>query len=173
MPIDVAMARKYKAGFVFIETGTECGHGCATALAAGFSKVFSCEIDRPTAEHAKTRIFYGIPEVKIMTMKSSDFLKSFFEGAKPRSADNKYFFWLDAHGSHETPILDELAALKGHLIEGDVVLVDDIRLLRAHNEWAKVVFEEHVLAALKDMGVKEISYEDDKWAKEDVLVAKF
>jgi hypothetical protein len=171
MPIDVAMARKYKAGSVFIETGTECGHGCATALAAGFSRVYSCEIDRPTAEHAKTRIYYGIPQVSIYAMPSPMFLKMIFEGK--RKSTEPILFWLDAHGSHETPILEELAVLKGNLVPGDIILVDDIRLLRAHNEWAKVVFEEHVIAALKEMGVKEISYEDDKWAKEDVLVAKF
>jgi len=172
MPIDYAMAKKYKVGDVFIETGTECGHGCAIGLAAGFSHILSCEIDKSQAEFVKTRIYYGIPQVKIMSMPSDMFLKSLFEGGR-RKTIAPILFWLDAHGSHETPILEELAVLKGNLIPGDVILIDDIRILRAHNEWAKVVFETHVLDALKDMGVKEISYEDDKWAKEDVMVAKF
>lgn len=172
MPIDYAMCKKYKAGNSFVESGCEVGHGIATALSAGFTKIFSCEIDRAQAEYVKTRLYYGIPQVTIYAMSSPVFFKMLFEGGRRKSPE-PILFWLDAHGSHETPILEELAALKGNLVPGDVILIDDIRILRAHNEWAKVVFETHVLAALKDMGVKEISYEDDKWAKEDVLVAKF
>jgi hypothetical protein len=172
MPIDLAMAKKYKAGSVFVETGCECGHGCATALAAGFTHIYSCEIDKAQAEFVKSRIYYGIPFVTIMAMSSPFFLKSLFKDGRGESGES-ILFWLDAHGSHETPLLEELAVLKGNLVPNDVILIDDIRILRAHNEWAKIVFESHVLNALKDMGVKEISYEDDKWAKEDVLVAKF
>jgi hypothetical protein len=172
MPIDYAMCKKYKNGDVFVETGLEVGHGVATALAAGFIKIFSCEIDKAQAEYVKTRLYYGIHQVDIYAMASPLFLKMLFEGGRRKSTE-PILFWLDAHGSHETPLLEELAVLKGNLVPNDIILIDDIRILRAHNEWAKVVFESHVLNALKDMGVKEISYEDDKWAKEDVLVAKF
>lgn len=173
MPMCPEILRKHKNGDIFVETGTETGHGCIAALAAGFTKIYSCDIQDRT--YLAGRVFYDIPEVKLYTMHSPDFLKMVRVSLVSLMPDmcNRppILFWLDAHGSHETPILEELKVMKEIFMPGDVMMIDDMRIFRAHNEWAKVVFEEHVLEAVNKMGLK-ISYEGNRWDPRDILVGK-
>lgn len=173
MPMCPEILRKHKNGDIFVETGTETGHGCIAALAAGFTKIYSCDIQDQT--YLSGRVFYDIPEVKLYQMHSSEFLKHVIQSINGCLPDTftrpPILFWLDAHGSHETPILDELKVMKEIIHPGDVMMIDDMRIFRAHNEWAKVVFEEHVLEAVNKMGLK-ISYEGNRWDPRDILVGK-
>jgi len=172
MPCYPELFRKYRRGDIFVETGTETGHGCIVALAAGFKKIYSGDIQDQS--YPSGRVFYDVPEVELFKMHSPDFLKHVIRKINEGKADmtNRppILFWLDAHGSHETPILEELEVMKGIFQNGDVIMIDDMRIFRAHNEWAKVVFEEHVLEAVKKLGVTSITYEPDRWDPRDILV---
>ena len=168
MPITPMMLRKYKRGDVFVETGTESGHGVICALAAGFRLCMSCDIDQASQSNLTHHAFYGIQEVQLFTMNSVDFLTDVRERRKSIT-EGPILYWLDAHSATETPILMELSIIKSMVQPGDVILIDDMRIFRAHNEWARFVHEEHVVESLRGI-MPATRYDSDSWDPKDVLV---
>jgi hypothetical protein len=152
----------------FFETGTEMGHGVVAALAAGCHRIFSVDINKQDQDFLTNRVLYDIPEVKLFSGDSAVWLAE-MGFLYPAELDNG-LVWLDAHATHETPILRELSVIAARPTFWGVLLIDDMRLFRAGNEWAKEVREPNVLAALDKLpGKWERTYEPDSWDSRDIL----
>ena len=173
MPITKEILAKYRNP-IFVETGTYLGGTVNTALEVGFAKIVSIEIDPGNYKNAVAR-FKDRPQVILIHGNT----KAVFADALDHCVGETATFWLDAHGSffgsvsdgNTTPILSELEAIRKHRIKRHTILIDDMRIFRARNDWATEVSEGDVLEAIKKIGNYSISFEDDDCAPKDILVA--
>ncbi|MEK7316317.1 MAG: hypothetical protein AAB011_09065 [Candidatus Eisenbacteria bacterium] len=123
------LARRHGTALL-IETGTfegEMSRKCRKA----FREIHTIELDAGLAERAARRLGRW-PWIHVHTGDSATVLRPLLE-----RIDEPVLFWLDghysgegtAHGVKETPLGDELEAIAARRRAGDVVLVDDARLL--------------------------------------------
>ena len=101
MPITADTLRKYLTlSKFFIETGTEGGMGIRAALDAGFETIWSVDIDPDHTDYCAA-LFADEPAVTCFCAHSVDFLiEKLPLIAEPAT------FWLDAHPSDSSPILE-------------------------------------------------------------------
>ena len=123
----------------FFETGTYTGTGVNQAIKAGFSRVISLE---PVEEYHNNclqkfsnRIDSGI--VKLILGSSEEKLYDEIKHIK-----SPIVYWLDGHfqggesDAKNCPFEDEVEAiLKRGIFENDVIMVDDIRLIKDSTAW--------------------------------------
>ena len=124
---------------VFIETGSYVGWGIEAALAAGFKKIISIEVNNYFYQICKEKFKY-YKNVNLYFGDSILALPEILEDVNERCT-----FWLDAHymsdphtagGIIPVPLMVELKIIKRHPIKTHTILIDDIRLLRNHEaEW--------------------------------------
>lgn len=114
----------------FIETGSYHGDGIKMALDAGFSHIYSIEIAPRYIDYCKSR-FSNHPNVTLLLGDSTYVLPELL-----KQIDAPATFWLDGHyswgtarGDLNSPILQELEAIREHPIKTHTILIDDIRLL--------------------------------------------
>ncbi len=116
----------------FVETGCFAGDGLLVAKEIGFGRLYSCDVKEDHVTEVRKRI----PSADVRLSKSVDFLRNVILELKGPT-----LFWLDAHypkhyGMHDldgpkNPLKEELVALAAKSgIEGDVILADDIRVIR-------------------------------------------
>lgn len=119
---------------VLCETGTEAGEGVATALRAGFNKIYSIELNAKWAEKAADR-FKNNKKVVLEFGSSIQFLKGLYQ--LDGFENCKKLFWLDAHlPKLEIGMKDIVFPLKSELtylmqkesIKKDVIIIDDAGL---------------------------------------------
>ncbi len=118
---------------LFIETGTYLAE---TAFAASkvFEEVHTIELDNELFSRA-CQFFAKCPSVTVHYGNSADKLKNVLHTI---TNDRRVLLWLDGHwsgpktacGEVNTPILEELYALKRSGIRNAVILIDDIRLFQ-------------------------------------------
>jgi len=120
-----------KLGYpTFIETGTFEGD-MALAASRDFSRVHTIELDPALAGRATERLS-SIRHIEVHQGNSGEVLSEILA-----SIDTSCVFWLDAHysggstarGKVDTPLLDELAAIKSHPVRPHAILIDDARVL--------------------------------------------
>jgi hypothetical protein len=131
-PVKHAIVKAYQRRFnlhVLVETGTFAG-GMIDAALPFFDRITSIELD-PTWHARAVERFRDAPRVTLLEGDSgarlSDVLATLGEPA---------LFWLDAHysgpvtarGAVDSPIVQELAAIRAHRVAGHVVLIDDMRV---------------------------------------------
>jgi hypothetical protein len=113
---------------VFVETGTFAGEMIA-AVADRFERVISIELD--PGWHAKAVDRFGArPGVTLLQGDSGVRLREVLA-----SVAEPALFWLDAHyagpltakGALDSPVIQELDAIRAHRIAGHIVLIDDMR----------------------------------------------
>lgn len=115
----------------FVETGSYFGEGIEFALRAGFSYVLSIELS-PFLHQECRRKFAPYPNVILFQGDSGKLLSDMIE-----DIHSPITFWLDGHysegytskGDKNSPIMEELEAIKEHPIKNHTILIDDIRLL--------------------------------------------
>ena len=116
---------------VFVETGTYLGDTVEMARVAGFSRIFTIEIDDRLAGRAFNRFF----DYKHITCFRGDSGKHLHKVL--REFNDPAVFWLDGHwsqgitgkGEIEVPLMQELEAIKNHPSDKHTIMIDDIRLL--------------------------------------------
>jgi len=152
--------KKHKFGDILIETGTYQGEGVRSALEAGFSAVWSIELDDTLFLDAE-KAFAADDRVHIVHGDSALELPKILQ-ALPEGS--RVTLWLDAHASGNlkyeggTPLLNEIHAIanSSHTAK---ILIDDCRLLGSW-EW-KRVGKDHLLEALETLPYSfKTSYED-------------
>jgi hypothetical protein len=119
-----------------VETGTYLGETVA-ALAADVDHVVSIELGEELHTKARER-FARWRNVTLLQGDSAGLLPQV-----AAEAPDATLFWLDAHYSHgntargdqDTPVLSELNVVLARGRRGDVVLVDDARLLGDVDGW--------------------------------------
>ena len=94
-----------------------------------FARVFSIEL-APAIYEAAVAKFADRPHIRILQGDSATRLPELLP-----TLTEPCLFWLDGHfsagptamGDKETPVLEELAAIRRHPVAGHVVLIDDAR----------------------------------------------
>lgn len=120
---------------VLVETGTYRGDGVALALAAGFSTVYSVELNAWLADAARRR-FAGDPRVVVLTGASCDVMPEVLCRLAPGA---HVLWWLDAHLPTLYGVTDPLAEMwpleaelglitRQRTCAADVFLIDDVRM---------------------------------------------
>lgn len=117
---------------VLIEGGTSLGWGTATALKAGYQKVYTIELMQNLFEDAQKNFAKEIAEGTVVSISGdtqtvlSNILKE---------VNSTATFWLDAHfgkkykgESPRCPLLVELDIIKQHHVKNHTLLIDDMRL---------------------------------------------
>jgi len=115
---------------VLIETGTFEGE-MARKCRGAFREIHTIELDAGLAERAARRLGRW-PWIHVHTGDSAAVLPPLLE-----RIGEPVLFWLDghysgegtAHGAKDTPLLEEIEAIAARSRPGDIVLVDDARLL--------------------------------------------
>lgn len=129
MPIHFDL-KKYRGDIsIFIETGSYYGDGILKALEAGFTTIYSIELDEKRYKHCVLQ-FQEKKNVHLIHGDSSIELPNLLHTLKEEA-----FFWLDAHycadgatlGNKWTPIEEELNAIKNHKIKSHTIAIDDFR----------------------------------------------
>lgn len=119
------LARHMPEGALFVETGTREGDRVAWALELGASQIWSIE-NREDRWKAAVERFKENKNVTIHHGHSPDVLKGWIMPKLMVPA----VFWIDAHTGKESPILDELKEINGHIIKDHTLIIDDVRLMK-------------------------------------------
>jgi hypothetical protein len=122
MPISPFVLKDLKLGRVFVETGCYEGAGIAAALAAGFEKVISIELDRRSASRASA--LFAEKPVSVLHGDTVKLLPAVLETLTEPAT-----FWLDAHPVGWSPVIGELNAMAISAIKNHTILIDDRRLM--------------------------------------------
>ncbi len=120
-------ARRFRLR-VLIETGTFEGEMVRKCQGA-FREIYTIELDPDYARRAQRR-FARLPNVHVMEGDSTRRLPELLSAVREPA-----LFWLDGHysgsgtalGEKETPLLEELDAIRRHGIQDHVILIDDVR----------------------------------------------
>jgi hypothetical protein len=120
----------------FIETGSYLGDGIQMALDSGFNNVFSIEITDKYHDVCRER-FSKNEKVKLIKGDSYTELDNLLINNK----DMLFTYWLDGHysggdtgfGILEFPIIEELNTILKRNVVGEIIYVDDMRILRNFN----------------------------------------
>jgi SAM-dependent methyltransferase len=161
----------------FVETGAYMGDGIAEAIECGFSKIISIE---PVSEFL--RICAERFENEIETGRLSLFLGGSETHLKiaTHDIDGPVCFWLDAHWQGQEsdftvkncPVKEEVSFICKDRLKNaqDVVLIDDVRLLRKKDAWCghDVVLED-VVEQLKIAYPDHSAFFIDGYTKDDVF----
>ena len=142
---------------VFIETGTYIGDGVKEALKAGFSEIYSIEIDEKRFLKCK-EMFKENSNVTIILGDSGKVLPSLL-----KNINKKITFWIDAHycadgafiGEKWCPMKEELDAIKDHHIKDNTILIDDWRCMEnTHIDytWVEQQKERNVGTVIENKG---------------------
>ena len=108
------------------------------ALLVGFKTIYSIELSEFYYNAYKER-FKDNKQVYLIFGDFADELPKLLE-----TINERCIFWLDGHwcgdvsacGRNPVPLMDELLAIKKHPIKDYTILIDNMRLLRAHDsEW--------------------------------------
>jgi hypothetical protein len=142
---------------VFIETGTHMGNGVKEALKAGFSEIYSIEIDEKRYLNCK-KIFKENSNVTIILGDSGKVLPSLL-----KKINKKITFWIDAHycadgafiGDKWCPMKEEFDAIKDHHIKDNTILIDDWRCMEnTHTDysWIEQQKEQNAETVIENKG---------------------
>ena len=156
----------------FFETGTYEGGGVTTALKSGYRRIISCDID-PCRARFVTGVFDRFPQVQIICGLSVDVLADMLP-----KLEEPITFWLDAHDDIKyspTPLLRELSlVLSRPQVCRDVVLIDDMRILRKKSKWAcKTSFDALVRHVRSLAPNAHIEFHDSREGKDDIMAITF
>ncbi len=125
--------KAYKA-HTLVETGTYYGM-TVEAMLRRFEQIYTIELAADLYERAEKQ-FAGYPHVHVLPGDSAEVLPALLE-----VISEKCLFWLDGHysgsgtarGSADSPIIGELNAIRKHLRNDHVILIDDARLFDGTN----------------------------------------
>jgi hypothetical protein len=144
---------------VLVETGTYEGE-MVRKCARSFEKVFTIELDPGYAARARRRLA-RFANVEIVEGDSARRMPEVLARVRQPA-----LFWLDGHwsggntarGDKDTPLLEELAAIEKHGVQGHVILIDDARCLGSGDYPTLAALTER---ALRVPGIERVEVADD------------
>jgi len=110
---------------VFVETGTHRGGGIKLALKAGFSKIYTIEIEKDKLPYIQKNYGKHLASERVVMIigDSAEQLPLLLE-----KLTGKCTFWLAAHlGGGGLPLTRELQAILKHTRNDHVIMIDDLR----------------------------------------------
>lgn len=150
----------------YIETGSFEGYSIQLALDSGFSEIYSIELYESYYQYCVDR-FKNQPNVHLFCGDSPVELKKLLDSMP----DTPFTFWLDAHTSDTTPIIQELELVLSRNVNGELIYIDDMRLYNNFNEQVNIEAIAQLIYKYKPHA--QISYEDDIWSKNDILIVDY
>lgn len=128
-----------------VETGTYQGTTVA-AMLSQFERIYTIELDHTLWARASER-FSKYPHVGVILGHSGDVLPTILAAISDRC-----LFWLDGHfscgdtarGTRDTPIVEELAAIRSHFRKDHILLIDDARLFDGTSDYPAL----HILTSM-------------------------
>ena len=150
---------------LFIETGTNVGHGVQAALDAGFARAMSFEADDELFCLARDR-FAGDVRVELYHGPSEVLLPSVTRWLREPST-----FYLDAHSAECNPLLRELEAVALSPCGTHTILIDDVRMFGT-SDWHGLTESEARSLLLGINPAYEFSYAPTFNGPADLLVAR-
>jgi predicted O-methyltransferase YrrM len=127
MPIRFDITPFAKQTSLFVETGTHWGEGVACAIAAGFERVLSIELEERYRKKVDY-MFSGLVKADRVELVRGDCTKLMPDVIEALDAlDMQATFWLDAH--HPTALFPCLEAIAASLRCDHVIMIDDVRLM--------------------------------------------
>lgn len=130
----------------FIETGTYHGDMVMANIPL-FEHLISIELDKSLASKAKDR-FRNYSKVEILQGNSKNVLSKIL-----KHSHASILFWLDGHYSGpgtaksdvDTPILDELRAIRRNIPNNFAIMIDDARLFNDYNGYPSLKFIKNLI----------------------------
>jgi len=163
--------RKYPNHY-FIETGSYYGEGIQNALSAGFHEIYSIELSPFFHEHCRVS-FSSFMNIHLVLGNSTSALQQVL-----CKIDAPTTFWLDAHyssgatarGETNTPLLEELEAIRNHPIKTHTILIDDIR--HCGTAWFDFITFDDIVKKLHEINEDYCIGFENGHIENDVLVAR-
>lgn len=142
---------------VFVETGTFQGEMIG-AMLGRFDRLYSIELDHRWYEEARRR-FGSRSDVRLLHGDSGTRLSDVLA-----ELDRPALFWLDAHysgpatarGPLDSPIAQELEAIRAHPVAGHVILIDDVSYFNGTGGYPELTALVHALRAQYPRAVAEV-----------------
>lgn len=157
----------------FIETGSFKGDGIQLAINSGFTHITSIELSKHYLDICRDR-FAGHEAVTLIHGDSYYELASLLKGN-----DLSYTYWLDghdsggltAHGVLGFPIVQELEAILSRGVSGEVVYIDDMRILRDYSPHVNI---DKFMSLVKRYKVDyEVRFERSSRDSKDIMVLEY
>jgi predicted O-methyltransferase YrrM len=156
----------YKKTEKYIETGAFEGYSIQLALDSGFSEIYAIELFEQYYQHCKNR-FSKNSKVHLFLGDSATELNKVLD----QNPNEPFTFWLDAHTNDKTPLMTELEKILSRNINGELIYIDDMRL---YNNFNDIVNIDNIIKTIeKYKPHAQISYEDDQWSKNDILIIDY
>ena len=157
----------------FIETGSYLGDGIQLAIDSGFDNIYSIELSDEYYNHCSIR-FSGNDKVKLI---KGD---SYYELDNLINESNEIFtYWLDGHysggntgfGILEFPIMNELESILKSGVSGEIIYIDDMRILR---DYSDSINENKIIELINKYKIDYIiSYEKSIHDEKDIIVIEY
>ena len=118
---------------IIVETGTYLGDGVSSYIGY-FDKIYSIELSEKYCQMAKAK-FKSDSSIEIIQGDSAQILRTDIFPHEP------ILFYLDAHfaggetSDNGCPLIEELEAIVARKVPGDVIVIDDMRLM-GKADWA-------------------------------------
>ena len=157
----------------FIETGSYIGDGIQLAIDSGFEKIYSIEISED---------YYSICKDRFINNKNVEMIKgdSFYELEKIiNDSEVPFTYWLDGHysggktgfGELEFPIMIELESILKRGINGEIIYIDDMRILRNYSEDINEYKMREILSKYKKEFT--ITFENSEHSENDIMIFEY
>lgn len=142
------LAKYIKPGCTFIETGARWGDSCIRAIEAGAKCAWSCESDRLMATIAQMHC-EDVANGKVVIENLDSVAWLSHSGIEVLQTHDNSVVFLDAHTDRESPIVNELNAIKSWRGKPFAIIIDDLRCMPG---WG--VDSDFLMQALVHMGYK-------------------
>lgn len=150
---------------VFIETGTNLGHGVQVALDAGFERVITFETNQTLWEKSVSRFRQNDGVELILGDSRTEMLKAI------KDIEGRMLFWLDGHSMKDIPLIEELDQIKALDRNDHIILIDDVRMMDTEH-WDYFKKSDLESKVMEINSKYAITYIDTIQGKKDIMVIK-
>jgi hypothetical protein len=162
----------------FVETGCYLGDGIQLALDSGFDEIFSIELAPKYIKFCEDRFV----NKKINFIEGDSYTE--LSRLLNRFPVDKFTYWLDGHysgndtgrGVKDFPIMEELEVILRRDVSGEIIYVDDMRILKNYSD--DINTEKIISLIEKYKSNYKISYEDStlhsgEYLHNDIMVIEY
>lgn len=157
----------------FVETGSYLGDGIQLAITSGFKTIYSIEISEKYHKICANR-FRNNRNVNLIKGDSLFELKKLID-----SINEPFTYWLDGHyskgdtgcGKLEFPIMIELETILKRKIDGEIIYIDDMRILENYSEDINKSKMINMLSKYKTNF--NITFEQSNYYQNDIMIFEY
>lgn len=161
----------------FIETGCYLGDGIQLAMDSGFEEIYSIELSDKFIEICQGRFQNNVNLIKGDSYTELPILLE-------KYPNDSFTYWLDGHysgvgtgrGVKDFPIMEEIECILKREISGEIIYIDDMRILKNYND---LINTDKILDLVKKYKSEYKTYYEDsrlysgEFLKDDILVIEY